>query len=246
MPSIRKKPEKPIGIEHHVPGRTRIRLHKSHAKSEHGRRVHEELAKLPGVKSVGFNDRTGSLVIEHHDHPDMLESITGLTGQMATEMLELVVEAEQIEVAEILFLGGMLLTGALDLIGKKVRPSREPGLVHHTQGRTRLKVHDHQSDAEYLAHVSGNLKNVKGVRDVTFNHKTGSIIVHHDSKHETLKAVGEVLSELSRDLFQSIIKGEDATSAGVHAFADLLSKSNQQEEHEDSPFRHVLVAAAMY
>lgn len=244
MPSLRKKPTRPIEIEHHVPGRTRLRLHKAHARAGHGSRVHEELSRLPGVDRVHFNDRTGSMVIEHGDHPEMLNSITGLTGQLATEMLELVVEAEEVEVAEILFLGGILLTGAIDLMRRSIKPPADPGLVHHTHGRTRFKVHEHQANQEYMDHVSSHLKKVKGVRDVTYNHKTGSIVVHHDAAHETLKEVGSVLSELSKDLFETIVKGENGAAAGVHAFAELLSRKD--EEGEGNSLHGLVLATGVY
>ena len=51
------------GVSHHVPHRTRYRLASHYRHEEMVNRVSDSLKKVPGVKSVEFNKRTGSLLV---------------------------------------------------------------------------------------------------------------------------------------------------------------------------------------
>ncbi len=230
VPSLRQSPVNGLAVEHHVPGRTRLRMHKRHASPHKVRSTHKELEKLPGVEKVEFNERTGSFLVYHSDHPEMFGLLTEATGALAGQFLELVVEAEEAEIAGVFMLGGILLAGVYRSLSNRVKPERKPGLVHHSEGRTRLKVHPHHSNHKHMSHLKERMMNIEGVEEVHVNPRTGSVLVHHDSKHETMHGIGEVLKEYSTELFQCVVKGENPALAGVHLFTEALMDGNGKSD----------------
>src|SRR5581483_8460965 len=139
-----------VRIRHQVPGRTRIKLHKRH-KKEHARLVREKLLSVPGVERVDYNERTGSMIVHHHDHPEMSGTITATAGELANTLVGLVAEAEQAELAGLLLLAGMLLSGVSRMMKEQVFPERQPGVVHHSKRRTRLKLHHNHHTHEHMS-----------------------------------------------------------------------------------------------
>ena len=234
VPSLRKAP-KGLDIEHHIPGRTRLRLHKKHAKSVHIEHMHKQLKELPGVKEVHFNKRTGSFLVHHEEHPEMFGVLAEASGALATQLFDLVIEAEEIELAGLFLVGGFLVTRLLDSVTERVKPAKKPGLAHHTEGRTRLKVHHHERDGERLKRLKEKIEEVEGVTAAHVNHRTGSVTIHHDSTHETLSEVGDIVKEFSSELFESIVlKGESPVSAGMHVFAHAIVGTSGSNEKQQS------------
>jgi hypothetical protein len=63
-------------------------------------------------------------------------------------------------------------------------------LVHHVEGRTRLRVPEHRGETEQLDRLAESLGAVQGVDAVTANPVTGSVLVYHRlSGPEELEAV---------------------------------------------------------
>jgi len=54
-------------------------------------------------------------------------------------------------------------------------------IVHHTPGRIRLKMHAGKRNSELLHKIRHAIKSRPGVRDVSVNSTTGSVVVHYDS-----------------------------------------------------------------
>ncbi|MBX9695531.1 MAG: hypothetical protein K2Z81_24315, partial [Cyanobacteria bacterium] len=71
---------------------------------------------------------------------------------------------------------------------------------------------------------------VKGVDQVHVNPRTGTVVVHHDSEHETIHGIGEVLKECSTELFECIVKGENPALAGVHLFTQALMEGDGKSD----------------
>lgn len=76
------------GVIHHVPHRTRYRLASHHRNEEIVTRLHESLKKVPGVKKVEFNDRTGSVLVHHDEIPDMVNTLNNACGDIAVDLLK--------------------------------------------------------------------------------------------------------------------------------------------------------------
>lgn len=228
MPSIRKAPRNLIDVEHHTPERTRIRMNKKHGQKS-ARAMREKLAEAPGVEHVEYNERTGSFLVHHTSHPEMLGVLAGTTGDIATGLMELVIEAEEFEVAGLLMLAGMVLSGLARMAREHIKPPRDPGILHHTQKRTRIKVHEHHRTDEHLSPLKDKLQALPGVDRVNYNHRTGSVTIHHDGAHETLDDVGGTLRDFSSELFNCIAKHEDPRLAGVHLFAHAMTNGDSDD-----------------
>lgn len=86
------------GVKHHLPHRTRLRLPQDHRNSHTLKAVEKEIKKVPGVKDVHVNHRTGSLLVEHDERDDMLENFGEAINGVASDLFDAVLEAEGIEI----------------------------------------------------------------------------------------------------------------------------------------------------
>jgi copper chaperone CopZ len=94
----RKLTHKAAGVKHHLPHRTRLKMPTEHRDPHTLNKVKESLKKVPGVKDVQVNERTGSVLVEHDERDDMLESVGEALNDVAGELFEAVLEASEIEV----------------------------------------------------------------------------------------------------------------------------------------------------
>lgn len=99
------------GVAHHSPGRTRIKVPKSHRHRMH--EIKKELEKKPGVKSVELNHDTGSVLVHHeHDMP-IFEVLHKTVETVETDLLTALLEGEAVEVLS----GAGLITAGMGLLG---------------------------------------------------------------------------------------------------------------------------------
>jgi hypothetical protein len=76
------------------------------------------VSKVPGVKSVDVNERTGSVLVSHEEHPEILEGLGGALDSIAGDLFEEVLEAE----------GGALIPG-FSLLAHMIK--KRAGSVDH-------------------------------------------------------------------------------------------------------------------
>jgi hypothetical protein len=86
------------GVAHHLPHRTRLRLAKHHRKAKTLAAVQARLKKVPGVKDVEINERTGSVLVHHEENHNVLELMGTALEEVATDLFEAVLEVEEAEV----------------------------------------------------------------------------------------------------------------------------------------------------
>jgi len=96
--TTRKLTVKSAGVKQHLPHRTRLKLPKDHRSDHTLKEVKESLKKVPGVNHVHINERTGSVIVEHDDRPEILASFGEAMDGVAGEVLDAVLEASSIEV----------------------------------------------------------------------------------------------------------------------------------------------------
>ena len=104
----KKSPARSQMIAHHLPHRTRIRLPRSHRDPATMKRMTESLSKVTSIKDVQINDRTGSMVVYHEEDTEILEHIDGALGDVAGEVLEAILQAEEIEFPGLSIIGVLI------------------------------------------------------------------------------------------------------------------------------------------
>jgi len=87
-------PKDKKGVSHHLPHRTRYRVPKGRRSKETSERIVEKVSKVPGVKSVDVNHRTGSIFIAHEEHPEILAGLSGAFDSVCGDLFEEVLEEE--------------------------------------------------------------------------------------------------------------------------------------------------------
>ena len=87
-------PKHKKGVSHHLPHRTRYRLPKGRRSKETSDCIVEKLSKVPGVKSVDVNHRTGSIFVAHEEDPDILGGLSGAFDSVCGDLFEEILEEE--------------------------------------------------------------------------------------------------------------------------------------------------------
>jgi hypothetical protein len=88
-------PKHTKGVSHHLPHRTRYRVPKGRRSKETVDCIVEKLSKVPGVKSVDVNHRTGSIFVAHEEQPGILAGLGGAFDSVCDDLFEEVLEAEE-------------------------------------------------------------------------------------------------------------------------------------------------------
>lgn len=57
-------------------------------------------------------------------------------------------------------------------------------VVHALPGRLRLRIPEHRNEPDYFAALEEQLGGCPGVTALRSNHRTGSVLVHHDPGHD--------------------------------------------------------------
>jgi hypothetical protein len=67
--------------------------------------VADALRNTPGVKSVDVNQRTGSILVHHHEHPSILQTFEKTLEESSGELFEALVEGGSLQFAGLTFVG---------------------------------------------------------------------------------------------------------------------------------------------
>lgn len=94
-------------------------------------------------------------------------------------------------------------------------------IVSNAPGRTRFKLPSHHRDPEKMARVAAALQSHPDVDNVQYNAQTGSILVHHNPHHRSLKQ------------FEDIMKDFGVIFADVTGNTDILSLGGTSESSFD-------------
>ncbi len=243
----------PVGVSHEILGRMRVRMAKSHKKHEHLTKVHEALTKLPHVNSVHLSPRTGSLVVHHNGSPEAASSIAATIAEVGTEMLEAVVEGESLQVAGIVLVVHLVVKNISAFV-MRISERAEEGhkkskVVHKTPGRTRVKVSkQHWCDVHKL---EAALKKLPGVHGVHVNHRTKSVVVHHEEHEKTVERVGEAFEKVAVDLVKTAatehslpFKGAGGV-AGLGILTQIFLSGEEGKNENQQELRKLLITALL-
>jgi hypothetical protein len=97
------------------------------------------------------------------------------------------------------------------------------GVTHHLPHRTRYKLASHHRNAKTVSRLQESLKQTAGVKDVEYNHRTGSLLIHHVESPEMMGNVSNVLNTIAEDLFEELAE-ENVGLPGVSMLAHLIAK----------------------
>ncbi len=83
------------GVTHHIAQRTRYRIARKHRDAKTLRRVNESIMKVPGVKKVELNERTGSILVHHEENPGILPLLGTVLDELGVDLFEGLVGGEE-------------------------------------------------------------------------------------------------------------------------------------------------------
>lgn len=98
-------------VAHHLPHRTRLRIPKSHRNEITIRKVEKAVLSVHGVKSVESRENTGSIIVQHDEKDNILQSIGDAIAKATPEIFEMLVEQEVKQVEDISLLAYLLGAG---------------------------------------------------------------------------------------------------------------------------------------
>lgn len=101
---------------------------------------------------------------------------------------------------------------------------RSHAIKHHLPHRTRIKLPDGHRNAATLKLVEDSVKNLPGVKSVDVNHRTGSLLIHHDERSDILPAVNTAVEEVAGEIFEALLEMEGVAIPGLPILAHLLGK----------------------
>jgi copper chaperone CopZ len=114
------------------------------------------------------------------------------------------------------------------------------GIKHHMPHRTRIKVPRHHRDPDTLKTVKNKLEYIPGVQSVEVNHRTGSVVVHHDERGDTLELMGEAIENIAEELFDELVTIEEIELPGLslvaHAIRNTMAKADTKVAAETRNF----------
>ncbi|HEY9678761.1 MAG TPA: cation transporter [Drouetiella sp.] len=96
------------------------------------------------------------------------------------------------------------------------------GVKHHLPHRTRIKVPNDHRDPGKMDAVKNQLQALPGVQAVEVNHRTGSVVVHHDERSDTLELMGTAIESICDELFEEILAVEEIEFPGLSVVAQVI------------------------
>lgn len=98
-------------------------------------------------------------------------------------------------------------------------------VVHRSKHRTRLRVPKGKLRNEHdLQQVKDAIQKIDGVRHVEVNPQTGSVLVHHEDKHDMLTDIGAAIEESAPELLMALVMPAAAEEAGVELLTRMFRK----------------------
>jgi len=104
------------------------------------------------------------------------------------------------------------------------------GVAHHSATRTRFRVPKAHRHGKTLTKVKDRLKKVPGVKDVEVNERTGSILVHHDERENTIESLGEAVQEVCSELFDVFMAIEEEEIPGLSSVGRLVKSQVERAD----------------
>jgi len=96
------------GVAHHLAHRTRYRLSRKDRNNRTLKSIQDSLAKVPGVKAVEFNERTGSVLVHHDEKPEILGILATVLEELGIDLLEGVAGEEIIVVSGVSIVANLI------------------------------------------------------------------------------------------------------------------------------------------
>src|SRR5436305_11351591 len=107
---------------------------------------------------------------------------------------------------------------------KKKLTDDHDAVVHRSKHRTRLRVPKGSRHPKQLHDVKKAIEKIDGVKSVDVNPQTGSVLVHHEDKHDMLADIGAAIEESAPELLTALIMPEAAAEAGGELLARMFKK----------------------
>lgn len=133
-------------VAHHSPGRTRLKIPKSHRHSL--KRIKQELAEAPGVNCVEVNHNTGSVLVQHDKDAPIFEILNKSLESVGTDLFSTLIEDEA---AEILGPGALVAAGLGLVVGV---------------GKSLVNLVRHPSDTDHIH--AGSVRDLKVLIPASF------------------------------------------------------------------------------
>jgi copper chaperone CopZ len=73
-----------------------------------------------------------------------------------------------------------------------------------------------------MKRVEDSVKNLPGVKGVDINHRTGSVLVHHEAREDMLPAVSTAVDGVAGEIFETLLELEGVEIPGLSIIAHLL------------------------
>ncbi|HEY9731574.1 MAG TPA: cation transporter [Drouetiella sp.] len=108
---------------------------------------------------------------------------------------------------------------------KEKLTEKHGAVVHRSKHRTRLRVPKGKLRNEHdLLEVKNAIQKIDGVRHVEVNPQTGSVLVHHEDKHDILTDIGAAIEESAPELLMALVMPAAAEEAGVELLTRMFRK----------------------
>ncbi len=95
-------------------------------------------------------------------------------------------------------------------------------VAHHLPHRTRIKIPRQGRDAATMKRLHDSLKKTAGVKDVSVNERTGSIVVHHEEDPKILETISTSIEEVVGELLEAVLEVEGIELPGLSIIAHLI------------------------
>ncbi|HEY9715750.1 MAG TPA: hypothetical protein V6C72_19915 [Chroococcales cyanobacterium] len=95
---------------------------------------------------------------------------------------------------------------------------------HHLPHRTRIKLPKNHRSPGNLKMLEDKVKKIPGVTNVAVNHKTGSVLVHHEERADMLPAVHSAIEEVAGEIFETLLEIEGVHIPGLPLLAHLFGR----------------------
>jgi copper chaperone CopZ len=110
-------------------------------------------------------------------------------------------------------------------------------VTHHLPHRTRIRVPRRHRQAPTFKKIQDRLVKVPGVQSVEVNERTGSVLVHHDTKDDTLDLINSAVAEVAAEIFEVVAADEFPAVSTLAAYLrnrvrNLNSSVSQATEHK--------------
>lgn len=98
-----------VRVVHKVSHRTRLKVDKKHRQPENLHRMKRQVEKAEGVQHVEVNERTGSLIVHHHEGAHIPGHLNNAISELVCECVEVAIECVEPELGPLAMIISKLL-----------------------------------------------------------------------------------------------------------------------------------------